>query len=106
MISIQFVQHDGEVVEVNAQKGDNLMEVARDNDIAGILAECGGACACATCHCIPDEQWQSSLPEKSDNESMILEGAFNVEDRSRLACQITVNENMNGMKVIVPEGIY
>lgn len=106
MISIQFVQHDGDIVEVKAEEGDNLMEAARDHDVAGILAECGGACACATCHCVPEESMQDKLPEKSDNETMILEGAFNVEPGSRLACQISVSADMDGMTIKVPEGIY
>ncbi len=105
MITIHFKQHNNECIDVTAEPGDNLMEVARDNDIEGVSAECGGACACATCHCIPGQEWQPLLPGKSDNETMILEGAFNVEDGSRLACQITVSEEMDGMQVTIPEGL-
>lgn len=106
MPDITFIQANGESVVVSAELGDNLMQVARDNDVEGILAECGGAVACATCHCVPEENLRGSLPEKSDQESMILQGAFNVEDGSRLACQLNVSAEMDGATFNVPEGIY
>ena len=106
MPQILFQQNDGVVVTADASVGDNLMEVARDNNVEGILAECGGACACATCHVIPDTAWADKLPPPSESEGFILEGAINVEANSRLSCQLTVSDIMDGMTVRVPEGLY
>lgn len=103
MPEITFVQHDGREVVVTAEVGDNLMQVARDNDVEGVIAECGGACACSTCHIVPDAELSAVLAPPEDMEAMTLEGALNREERSRLACQIEVIEAMNGIRIVVPE---
>ena len=104
MVSITFIHHDGGRVLVDVEPGDNLMEIARDSGVDGILAECGGACACATCHIVINLPYTESFPEKSAEESMVLEGALNLESGSRLACQLSVTEEMDGMTISVPQG--
>lgn len=80
------------------------MEGARENDIGGIEADCGGACACATCHVYVDEHWVGRLPPKENLEADMLEFAFEPEPRlSRLTCQIKVTAEMDGLVVRLPE---
>lgn len=106
MPSITFVQTDNTEVVVNASLGDSLMEAAKAADVEGILAECGGACACATCHVYISEEQQAQLPEATQFEKDVAEGALNANEQSRLSCQITVSEAMDGMRIVVPEGLY
>ncbi len=89
--------------EVLATTGISLMEVARQNQIEGILAQCGGACACATCHVYIGQQWMDKLPAKEDMEQGMLENAWEPKDNSRLSCQIMVSEALDGLEVTVPE---
>ena len=80
------------------------MEVIRDFGLP-IKAECGGACACATCHVYVDESWLGKLAEASDEEISMLDEAFEVEDNSRLSCQIILNENLDGLRLkLAPDG--
>lgn len=106
MPQITYIQSDHQSIVVQADIGESLMEVARDNDVEAILAECGGACACATCHVVVRPPHDRLLPAKQEAESMVLEGALNVEKYSRLACQLTVSEAMDGLEVFVPKGLY
>ena len=79
------------------------MEIIRDHGLP-IKAECGGACACATCHVYVDEEWQSKLPEPTDEEIDMLDSAMEVEDNSRLSCQLIFQPDYNGLKVtLAPE---
>ncbi len=89
--------------EVLATSGISLMEVARQNQIEGILAQCGGACACATCHVYVAPQWMDQLPAREDMEQGMLENAWEPKDNSRLSCQITVSEALDGLEVTIPE---
>ena len=103
MITVKFIDHSGEPTTVTTESGSSLMLAATSNGVAGISADCGGACACATCHVYIDEAWNDSLPEPSSGEADML--AFVEEQRptSRLACQVTLNESLDGIVVHTPE---
>ena len=79
------------------------MEAAVQNMIPGIDADCGGACACATCHIYVDAEFLGKLKEKDDMEDSMLDFAENVQDNSRLCCQILMNDDLDGIKVTTPE---
>ena len=79
------------------------MEGAIKNKIPGIDADCGGACACATCHVYVQKEWLSKLPSKEDTEEDMLDFAFEVKENSRLSCQLTVTDELDGLVVDLPE---
>ena len=85
-------------------EGWRLMEVIRDNDLP-IKAECGGACSCSTCHVYVDDRWIGKLPPPSQEEIDQLDDAFEVQDNSRLSCQILLNEKLDGLRVTLAPGI-
>ncbi len=104
MSKITYVSHDGKRQEVEADFGDNLMQVARDNDIEGIDGDCGGCCACSTCHVYVDPEWVGKIPAIEDLEEDMLSFAHEPDPaRSRLACQIIVDDEMDGLTVHLPE---
>jgi 2Fe-2S ferredoxin len=80
-----------------------VMETARKNDIEGIEAECGGACACATCHVYVEEAWREKTGSPSEMEEDMLDFAFEVRETSRLSCQIKVTDDLDGLVVRIPE---
>ncbi len=80
----------------------SVMEGAVQNNIPGIDADCGGACACATCHVYVDEKWFNKLSKKEDAEQDMLDMAFEPNKFSRLSCQLTVSENLDGLVVKMP----
>lgn len=102
-IKVIFVERDGtEVVVENAATGRSLMETATANNVDGIPGECGGGCACATCHVYVDPAWQAVLGEADVLEEMTLEGvAPIVRQNSRLGCQIILTDAMDGLRVVV-----
>jgi len=103
MPKILFIDHSGESREVEAKAGISVMEAAVQNMIPGIDADCGGACACATCHVYVDPQWASKLKDKDDMEDSMLDFAENVQETSRLSCQIIMSDELDGIKVTTPE---
>ena len=103
MPRIIFVDHQGVEREVDASLGVSVMEAAVSNAIPGIEADCGGACACATCHAYIEEAYKSVVGEKEAVEASMLEFAEGVSENSRLCCQISVTEKMDGMRVTTPE---
>jgi ferredoxin, 2Fe-2S len=103
MAKITFIQPDGTEQAVDAEIGMTVMETAKKNLIDGIEAECGGACACATCHVYVDEAWREKTGGPSDMEEDMLDFAFDVRPTSRLSCQIKVAEALDGLVVRVPE---
>ncbi len=103
MAKINFIQHDGVLRQVESQDGSSLMEIAISNNVAGIDADCGGACACATCHVYVDPNWLPKLGARTPMEASMLEFAESVESRSRLACQIRVDATLDGLTVYLPE---
>ena len=102
MANITFKQADNTSKTVEAKPGTTVMEVAKTNLIDGVEAECGGACACATCHIYVDEAWLEKTGKPSEMEEDMLDFAFDVRESSRLACQIKVTEDLDGMVVTVP----
>lgn len=103
MPKITFTQPDGSQQTVDAEVGVTVMEAAKLNLVPGIEAECGGACACATCHVYVDESWKEKTGSPSEMEEDMLDFAFDVRDTSRLSCQIKVNADLDGLVVTVPE---
>lgn len=103
MPKITFIGSDGSSVDVDARNGHTLMEAAVDNGIVGMVAECGGACACATCHSYIDEEWLERLPAMDDMEDAMLDAAAERRPNSRLSCQLEVNDAMDGLTVTVAD---
>ena len=102
MPTITFIQPDGEAIEVDAIEGETVMETAMGNAVDGILADCGGACSCATCHGYVDEAWLDKLPEMDDAEESMVEFAIDRKPNSRLTCQLVVSEELDGMVIRLP----
>ena len=103
MAKITYIEHDGTEHTVDVKTGLSVMEGAIKNNIPGIDADCGGACACATCHVYVDEAWASKTGEKSAMEESMLDFAEGVEPNSRLACQIKMSDALDGLVVNLPE---
>ena len=103
MAKITYIQFDGSESVVDVKPGLSVMEGAVKNNVRGIDADCGGACACATCHCYVDEAWQDKTGAKSAMEESMLDFAENVQPNSRLSCQIKVTEEPDGLVVRLPE---
>ncbi len=103
MPTIVFVEQDGERKSVEVETGYTVMEAAINNGIDGIVAECGGACACATCHSYIDEAWVAKLPEMDDMEDSMLDAAYERKDNSRLTCQIEISDDLDGLVVHVAD---
>ncbi|HWA61701.1 MAG TPA: 2Fe-2S iron-sulfur cluster-binding protein, partial [Caulobacteraceae bacterium] len=98
-----YVEHNGTRHEIDVKPGLSVMEGAVKNNIPGIDADCGGACACATCHVYVDEAWLDKTGSKSAMEESMLDFAENVEANSRLSCQIKVSDALDGLVVTMPE---
>ncbi|MEA2984252.1 MAG: ferredoxin, 2Fe-2S [Alphaproteobacteria bacterium] len=103
MAKITFIGADGTRYEVEAQNGSTVMENAIRNGVPGIEAECGGACACATCHVYVDAEWRPVTGEPEPMEEDMLDFAYDVRPSSRLSCQIRVSDALDGLVVTVPE---
>ena len=104
MAKITYVEHNGTEHVVDVASGLTVMEGARDNNIPGIEADCGGACACSTCHVYVDADWVEKIPGKDDMEEDMLDFAYEPDPvRSRLTCQIKVTDDLDGLKVFMPE---
>jgi len=103
MPRIIFIEASGMDYEVEAEAGLSLMENAVRNSIPGILAECGGACSCATCHVYIDEAWLNTVGTPNAIEKEMLDFAYEVAPNSRLSCQISVTDEFDGLTVRIPE---
>ena len=103
MPKVTFVLPDGSTSEVDAVRGDSIMETAIDNDIDGIIAECGGACSCATCHVYVEDGWFERLPTPDPLEDGMLDCVLERHENSRLSCQIRVDDSIDGIRVRVPD---
>ncbi|GAA0540136.1 2Fe-2S ferredoxin [Rhizomicrobium palustre] len=103
MAKVTFIDAKGVRREVEAPEGWSVMEAAVKNDVAGIDADCGGACACATCHVYVDPAFKGKLPPKEEMEETMLDFAQEVTPRSRLSCQIKVTAELDGLVVTVPK---
>ena len=102
MAKITYIEHNGTRHEVEVKPGKTVMEGARDNGVPGIDADCGGACACATCHVYVDPAFGAKIPEKSDMEQTMLDFANEVTADSRLSCQIKITPELDGLVVRLP----
>src|ERR1700739_4564676 len=103
MAKITYIEFGGQEHVVDVKPGLTVMEGAVKNNVPGIDADCGGACACATCHCYVDEAWVSKTGERHAMEEAMVDFADNVEPNSRLSCQIKVTEALDGLVVRLPE---
>ena len=106
MPRIIYITKDGKRHDVEVENGYSVMEGAINHNIDGIVAECGGACACATCHSYVDEAWLERLAPMDDMEDSMLDAAFERQDNSRLTCQIEVNDELDGLVVQVADNEY
>lgn len=104
MARITYIEHNGTRHEIEVAPGLTVMEGARDNGVPGIEADCGGACACSTCHVYVDAEWVDKLPPKDAMEADMLDFAWQPDAlRSRLTCQIKITPALDGLVVHLPE---
>ena len=104
MAKITYIEHNGTEHIVEVPNGLTVMEGARDNNIPGIEADCGGACACSTCHVYVSLDWVEKIPAKDSMEEDMLDFAWEPDpNRSRLTCQIKVTDALDGLVVKMPE---
>jgi len=106
MPKISFIDFERTERTVDANVGDSVMEAATNNDVPGIDADCGGACACATCHVYVNEDWMNVVGKPDDIESEMLSVAEEVKHNSRLSCQIRITDKMDGLIVTTPESQF
>jgi len=102
MVKITFVSHDGAQRTVEAEVGKSLMLAGKGNGVAGIDAECGGSCACATCQVYIEGEWAQKAGTVGEDEQLMLDFAAKIGPTSRLSCQIKVTADMDGMVVRTP----
>ena len=103
MTRIIFIQPDGQEQAVDAKPGQSVMQAAIGAMVPGIVADCGGACTCATCHGYVDEAWAGRVPEPSEDEAeMIDAGCLDVQPNSRLTCQLKITPDMEGLVIRIP----
>jgi len=105
-LKIVFIDQRGKKSIVEARAELSLKDAAKNNDISGIIAECGGMCACATCHVYIDAQWRDKLPAPGNFELELLDAVDKKQPNSRLSCQILLKDAMDGMEVLIPESQY
>lgn len=104
MPTVKYIEFNGTEHDIDVESGLTVMEGAVNNSVPGIEAECGGACACATCHVYVDEAWIGKLQEREDMEEDMLEcAASEIKPNSRLSCQIELTDELDGLVVRMPE---
>ena len=103
MAKIKYIEHNGKEHVAEVQNGLTVMEGAVQNDIPGIDADCGGSMSCATCHVYVKDECFNKLKNKTDGEEDMIDQAFGPKKNSRLSCQITVSDELNGLIVNMPE---
>ena len=103
MPKITYIEHGGKEHKIDVSNGLTVMEGAIQNDIPGIDADCGGAMACATCHVYVKEEWFDKLPKKENGEEDMIDMAYEPNKFSRLSCQITVSDEIDGLVVQLPK---
>lgn len=103
MAKITYIESDGTSHEIEVENGMTVMEGAIKNSVPGIDADCGGACACATCHVYVDDAWTDKTGPAESMEEDMLDFAFDVRDSSRLSCQIKITDELDGLVVRLPE---
>mgnify|MGYP001240920399 FL=1 len=103
MPKITYIEHSGKSHTINVANGLSVMEGAVQNNVPGIDADCGGSMACATCHVYVKEEWFDKLPKKDDGEEDMIDMAYKPNKYSRLSCQLTVSDELEGLTVKLPE---
>jgi ferredoxin, 2Fe-2S len=103
MPKITFIEPGGSRRDIDAPLGLTLMEAARQHGVQGVVAQCGGACACATCHVYVDPAWLARLEPREEMEEGMLETAWEPRENSRLSCQVHITADMDGLLVTVPQ---
>ena len=103
MAKIKYIEHKGKSHTIDVANGLSVMEGAIQNNIPGIDADCGGSMACATCHVYVKEEWFDKLPKKEDGEEDMIDMAYEPNKFSRLSCQLTVSDELEGLIVKLPE---
>ena len=103
MVQITYVEHDGTEHVVDSQSGVSLMQAAIDNLVPGIDADCGGECSCATCHVMVNENWLEKVGPPGEMEESMLDLNPERQENSRLSCQVEVSEELDGLRVTMPE---
>ncbi|HEY9545371.1 MAG TPA: 2Fe-2S iron-sulfur cluster-binding protein [Solimonas sp.] len=105
-VTVHFVQDDGAEKVVSGEVGETLMEVGREQNVAGILGDCGGGASCATCHVYVDPQWQARTGKADDVELATLDMVSDIlRDSSRLSCQIVLRDELDGLRVTVAPSV-
>ena len=99
---ITFIEPDGKTHKIKAENGASLMRAAVDNMIEGIIGECGGSCACATCNCFISKEWMDKVGPISEMEEDMLDCVAEYQDNSRLSCQIKITDDLDGLVVHLP----
>jgi ferredoxin, 2Fe-2S len=105
-VSVTFVKHDGAQQMVSGKPEDSLMQLATWNDVSGILGDCGGAMTCATCHIKISDKWWSAVGAPSEDEVSTMEMSIDVGPHSRLACQVKLSPELDGLVVHVPKAQF
>ena len=103
MTKITYIEYNGTEHTIDVQNGLTVMEGAVQNDVPGIDADCGGSMACATCHVYVKDEWYNKLDEKNEGEDDMIDQAYDPKKNSRLSCQITVSDKIEGLVVHLPE---
>ena len=103
MPSVTYVEHDGTEHRIDLEEGRSVMQGAVDNNVPGIDADCGGECACATCHVYVDEVWLTKCGTPGEQEASMLSFAATAQPNSRLSCQIAMSAALDGLVVRLPE---
>lgn len=106
MTNVKFIDPNGDLHELEVDAGTSIMEAAVENDIEGILGDCGGLLSCATCHCYLDEEGAKLAPAIEDAEELMLDSVLERKDSSRLGCQVKLTEELNGITVTIPESQF
>jgi 2Fe-2S ferredoxin len=102
MARITYIEFNGKRHEIDIPSGLSVMQGAIANNVRGVIAECGGACSCATCHVYIDESWVDRLENKNEEEAAMLDAVCNPQPNSRLSCQIKVTDAIEGLIVKLP----
>ena len=102
MPKITYIEHNGKSHTIDVANGLSVMEGAVQNNIPGIDADCGGGMACATCHVYVKEEWFDKLPKKEDGEEDMIDMAYEPNKFSRLSCQLTISDELEGLVVKLP----
>jgi 2Fe-2S ferredoxin len=103
---VKYIEHDGTEHELHVEVGQSVMQAAVDNMVNGIVAECGGSCVCATCHCYVDEIWYEKTGEVDAMEREMIECTVDPRSTNRLSCQITMTDELDGLVVRLPESQF